>query len=120
MKIAIRREPNGNIYIDKKLRSDINYTEVPYNFKIIDIGEEYIDCQGSDFTDDLTFSIEKYISRREREKINDYENKVVIEIRKKYNINQELAILRQRDSKPQEFAEYSAYVEQCKAKIKQQ
>ncbi len=120
MDIAIRKEANGTIYIDKKLRGDIDYTKEPYNFKIIDIGEAYLDCQGSDFNSDLTFSVDKYNARKEREKINDYENKVVAEIRKKYNINQELAILRQRDSKPQEFAEYNEYVEQCKAKIKQQ
>ena len=37
---------------------------------------------------------------------------------KKYNINQELAILRQRDTKPTEFTEYSKYVEKCKAEVK--
>lgn len=39
-------------------------------------------------------------------------------IRRKYSINDELAILRQRDSKPAEFAEYNTYCEQCKAKAK--
>lgn len=39
-------------------------------------------------------------------------------IRRKYSINDELAILRQRDSKPDEFAEYNTYCEQCKAKAK--
>lgn len=39
-------------------------------------------------------------------------------IRRKYSINDELAILRQRDSKPTEFAEYNTYCEQCKAKAK--
>ena len=39
-------------------------------------------------------------------------------IRSKYSINDELAILRQRDSKPDEFAEYNTYCEQCKAKAK--
>ena len=54
----------------------------------------------------------------EEEKQNEYENKIVTEIRKKYNVNQELAILRQRDTKPEEFAEYNEYVETCKAKVK--
>ena len=40
------------------------------------------------------------------------------EIRKKYTINDELAILRQRDEKPDEFGEYNEYVEACKAEIK--
>ena len=39
-------------------------------------------------------------------------------IRKKYTVSAELAILRQRDDKPQEFAEYNAYAESCKAKAK--
>ena len=39
-------------------------------------------------------------------------------IRRKYTISAELAILRQRDEKPQEFAEYNAYAEQCKAEAK--
>lgn len=40
------------------------------------------------------------------------------EIRKHYSLSAELAILRQRDTKPEEFAAYNEYVEQCKAKIK--
>lgn len=39
-------------------------------------------------------------------------------IRAKYDVDQELAIQRQRDTKPQEFAEYFAYVESCKAEAK--
>lgn len=39
-------------------------------------------------------------------------------IRKRYSVNDELAILRQRDSKPDEFAEYNTYCEQCKTKAK--
>lgn len=44
-----------------------------------------------------------------------YEDKVVELIRERYTLNQELAILRQRESKPDEFEEYNAYVEECKA-----
>ena len=39
-------------------------------------------------------------------------------IRVKYDLNAELAILRQRDDKVVEFAEYNAYAEACKAKAK--
>jgi hypothetical protein len=49
-----------------------------------------------------------------------YENLVVKKIREKYSINEELAILRQRDEKPSEFAEYHAYVEECKAAAKEE
>ena len=41
-------------------------------------------------------------------------------IRERYSVADELGILRQRDSKPQEFAEYNAYAEQCKAQAKAQ
>lgn len=47
-----------------------------------------------------------------------YEKTIVDLIRERYSINQELAILRQRDTKPEEFAEYNAYVEECKQSIK--
>lgn len=49
-----------------------------------------------------------------------YENLVVKKIREKYSINEELAILRQRDEKPSEFAEYHAYVEECKIAAKEE
>lgn len=47
-----------------------------------------------------------------------YENLIVKKIREKYSINEELAILRQRDEKPSEFEKYHAYVEECKAAVK--
>ena len=90
----------------------------PYNYKIVEIDDKYADCMASDFNHDLSFSIDKYKSRKETEAKIEYENRIVSLIRKKYNINQELAILRQRDTKPEEFAEYNEYVEQCKKIIK--
>lgn len=47
-----------------------------------------------------------------------YSEKVVSLIREKYSINEELAIQRQRDTKPDEFQEYFNYCEECKAKVK--
>jgi hypothetical protein len=44
-----------------------------------------------------------------------YEQRVVNRIREKYSVDDELAILRQRDTKPYEFAEYNDYVEMVKA-----
>ena len=44
-----------------------------------------------------------------------YEQRVVSRIRERYSVDDELAILRQRDAKPLEFAEYNAFVEQIKA-----
>ena len=40
-----------------------------------------------------------------------YEAEIIRRIRNRYTVNQELAILRQRDTKPEEFAEYNDFVE---------
>lgn len=39
-------------------------------------------------------------------------------IRRKYTISAEFAILRQKDEKPDKFAEYNAYAERCKVEAK--
>jgi hypothetical protein len=44
-----------------------------------------------------------------------YEQRVVSRIREVYSVDDELAILRQRESKPEEFSEYNAFVERIKA-----
>lgn len=49
-----------------------------------------------------------------------YEQRIVRMIRTRYSISDELAILRQRDSKPEEFAAYFAFCEECKLAVKQQ
>ena len=137
MFIAIRKEPNGSIYMDKEIYSrtqevqdengnitiqplftDETLSQPPYNYTKIEIDDKYSDCQSSDFNDDLTFNVEKYNTRKQKQDNNEYENKIVALIRQKYNINQELAILRQRDTKPQEYQEYYNYVEQCKEQVK--
>ena len=43
-----------------------------------------------------------------------YEKRVVNRIRAVYSIDDELAILRQRETKPEEFAAYNAFVEAIK------
>lgn len=47
-----------------------------------------------------------------------YDEAVDAEIRKRYSMSQEFAILRQRDEKPAEYAEYFAYCEECKRRVK--
>ena len=49
-----------------------------------------------------------------------YEQRVQQSIRERYSVDDELAILRQRDTKPDEFAAYFEYAEQCKAQAKKQ
>lgn len=49
----------------------------------------------------------------------DYAEAVSAKIREKYTLSQEFAILRQLFKKPEEFAEYFAYCEECKAFVKE-
>ena len=49
-----------------------------------------------------------------------YEDAVNAEIRKQYTESAEFAILRQKDEKPTEYAEYYSYCEECKAFVKAQ
>ena len=137
MFIAIRKEPNGTLYIDKEIYSRTQevqdeqdnitiqplfsvetLSQPPYNYKKVEIDDKYSDCQASDFDKDLTFNVDKYNARKQVLSNEEYENKIVALIRKKYNVNQELAILRQRDTKPLEYQEYYDYVEQCKKQVK--
>ena len=92
MFIAIRKEPNGSLYIDKEiysrtqevqdeqgnitiqpLFSDEVLSQPPYNYIKIEIDDKYSDCQASDFNDDLTFSIEKFNARKQKQ---DNENRI--------------------------------------------
>ena len=68
--------------------------------------------------EEIVLTEEQLAEIREEEKAREYENKIINKIRQKYSINQELAILRQRDTKPEEYQVYFDYVEQCKAEAK--
>ena len=48
----------------------------------------------------------------------EYPQLVENKIRTRYSVSAELAILRQRDTKPEEFAEYNAFCELCKVEAK--
>lgn len=43
-----------------------------------------------------------------------YKDRIISRIREVYSVDDELAILRQRDTKPEEFAQYNTFVEQIK------
>lgn len=49
----------------------------------------------------------------------NYNDAVNAEIRKRYSVSQEFSILRQKDEKPEEYAAYYSYCEECKAYVKQ-
>lgn len=86
MIIAIKITKSGNIYIDKQiysktvevedeqgnittrpLFSDEVLSKPPYNYTKVEIADIYSDCIGADFNEDLTFSIEKYNVRKQKE-----------------------------------------------------
>jgi len=48
-----------------------------------------------------------------------YKDRVINRIRAVYSVDDELAILRQRDTKPEEYREYNAFVERVKAEEKE-
>lgn len=62
----------------------------------------------------IPYTAEELVERKQQK----YEDRVVELLRKKYTLNQELAILRQRDEKPEEYQAYHDYAEQCKATAK--
>ena len=47
-----------------------------------------------------------------------YANLVSKLIRERYSVDDEMAILRQKETKPEEWQEYNAFCEDCKAKAK--
>ena len=47
-----------------------------------------------------------------------YADEITKRIRLRYSISDELAILRQRDTKVEDFNAYNEYAEQCKADVK--
>lgn len=51
---------------------------------------------------------------RQAEQAAAYKARVTELIRERYDSDDETALLRQRDTKPEEFAAYNAYVERCK------
>lgn len=125
MKIAIR---NNEVFIDYAERfSDVEITAEPYNYQIVSISDE-IDIGIITYTDfDIVdgkyiFNESRYNTRitAEKEMVNnlDYKTKIDKLIRQRYSVSDEIAILRQRDSKPEEYAEYNAYCEECKAQAK--
>lgn len=91
----------------------LSYTERP---EIATPGNELREVY-TDNGDSITVTWEEYTPEPTPEP--SYEEQVVALIRERYSSDDELAILRQRDSKPEEFEQYFNYCEECKSKIKQ-
>lgn len=74
-----------------------------------------------EMTDEEILAIQAEAERAEAEywRTVPYDEAVNTKIRERYTESQEFAILRQKDEKPTEYAEYYAYCEECKAYVKQ-
>jgi hypothetical protein len=84
--------------------------------------KKYVNGNYVEITPEEIAEIEKQVAEQERQywRAIPYDEAVDAEIRKKYTVSQEFAILRQKDEKPEEYAEYYAYCEECKAFVKDQ
>lgn len=103
-----REFENLNKWLVSKERQPIEnpiFQEVPEDVDIKDFGNG-------------VFSETLYTARKQAEKDRKYEMLVERYIRDRYSLNAELAILRQRNTKPDEFLVYHAYAEECKEKAK--
>lgn len=125
MKIAIR---NNEIFMNYDKRfSDVEITSEPYNYQVVIVPDEidlsviaYSDFDNTDGK--YSFNKSRFNSRVAIEKENNiiinYKTQIDALIRKKYSINDEIAILRQRDTKTKEFNEYFEYVENVKQRVR--
>lgn len=98
---VVKEFPNGGKTVEE-------ITETPY-IPAKEAYDEYEDIQVY-----IPYTAEELAERKQQK----YEDRVVELLRKKYTLNQELAILRQRDEKPEEYQAYHDYAEQCKATAK--
>ena len=85
------------------------------DYTIINI--PYPDVVFEDFISGI-FSEELYSLRKKDTNNELYKQSIIRKIREKYSIDDEMAIVRQRISKPAEYAEYETYCEQAKAEAK--
>jgi hypothetical protein len=82
--------------------------------------KKYVNGQYIEMTAEEIAAMQAEAERAEREYWQNvpYDEAVNAKIRERYTESQEFAILRQRDEKPEEYAEYYAYCEECKAFVK--
>jgi hypothetical protein len=74
-----------------------------------------------DMTDEEIAAVQAENERAEREYWTtvSYGSAVDAEIRRRYSVSEEFAILRQKDEKPAEYDVYYAYCEECKKRVKE-
>lgn len=108
-KISEELDENGNVILDENGQPKTYTTQ------------ETIYIQDENFIEITEYEYKNSIAKPKAEisKDKQYEKLVEQYIRERYSISQELAILRQKDTKPFEYIEYFDYAEQCKIKAKE-
>ena len=83
--------------------------------------KKYVNGKYIEMTPEEIAAREQAIAQAEREywQTVPYGVAVANEIHKKYSLDDENALHRQKDEKPDEYATYYAYCEQCKAYVKE-
>lgn len=79
-------------------------------------GETYRDLTAEEIS---ALEAEKEAADRDYWANTPYDDAVNAKIRERYSESQEFAILRQKDQKPDEYAAYYSYCEECKAYVKE-
>ena len=83
--------------------------------------KKYVNGQYMELTAEETAAMKAAADAQERAywQSVDYGEAVNAKIRERYSLSQEFALLRQMLHKPEEFAAYFAYCEECKAYVKE-
>lgn len=99
-----------------KILDNLNYQTYPIVDDMVEVDESTLQQIGSTLQFKGTDgSVEPY----EKPKfIASYDELVDSKIRQKYTLSQELAILRQKETKTEEYQEYFNYCEACKVEAK--
>ena len=117
MKIILLNSLNYNIVPDKKDTTGLITMELSDPSILNQIGKtKKFDLKNLKIVDYDPYNV--VLSAEEKQK--RYEMYVEELIRKKYTISQELAILRQSTTKPDEFQIYNDYAEECKSIAKKE
>lgn len=98
---------NGNTYVPP---TDELLVEAGYEIREVQIPEPEV-IEGDFVEEGIEQPIENEVVETPKK---TYEQRVVELIRLHYSVDDELAILRQRDTKTEEFEEYNSYCENCK------
>ena len=117
MKIILLNSLNYNIVPDKKDTTGLITMELSDPSILSQIGKtKKFDLKNLKIVDYDPYNV--VLSAEEKQK--RYEMYVEELIRKKYTLGQELAILRQSTTKPDEFQIYNDYAEECKSIAKKE